>query len=435
MKVINNTPAAPAEGIASGETPVMETASVKEVHLDDDRKSISAGDKTILIVEDDVNLAKTYLMEARSSGFRVLVAMNGNDAVILAKKYLPSGIILDINLPKKNGWDVLKELKEFAETSRIPVHIVSSEDIAKSRSAEAGAVSVSTKPVTSESVQKILSSLDSAGASDSGRIFLFSDKEEHRAAMEEFLGQNGAQVVSLRPEISISEQLQNQEASAIILDVSSRKIKLQDVLKELQRVFAGKSVSVIILASAYLSPMDLKRIDAFKDSFQLKIVKSYSDVAEEVRLFFHYITKVDNQKILRPLVDSSRIMENRKILVVDDDEQNLFSIRKLLEVHKAKVMEAKNGREALEIFEKNPEIDLILMDVMMPVMDGYEATQEIRKMTIGKNIPIITLTAKSHPEEREKCLANGSSDFITKPLDADQLIGLIKVWLGNASKK
>jgi PAS domain S-box-containing protein len=417
------------------EVPAMEAEPVKEVYLDDDRKSIGSGDKTILIVEDDVNLAKAYMVEARSSGFRVLVAMNGNDAVILAKKYLPSGIILDINLPHKNGWEILKELKQFAETSRIPVHIVSSEDIVQSIGKEAGAVSVSTKPVTSESVQKILSSLDTVETPDSGRIFLFSDKEEHRAAMQEFLSSNGSEVKSLDTGFSLTEQLQNQEVSAIILDVSSRKVKIHEILKELQSVFSGNPVSVIILASSYLSSMDQKRIDAFKDSFKLKIVKSYSDVAEEIRLFFNYIVEAGNQKVLRPLVDSGRILENKKILIVDDDEQNLFSISKLLESHKAIVFQARNGREALDFLEKHTEADLVLMDVMMPVMDGYEAIQGIRKMDKGKSIPIITLTAKSHPEEREKSLSIGSSDFITKPLDADQLIGLMKVWLSNSLKK
>ncbi|MFN6037324.1 MAG: response regulator [Bacteroidota bacterium] len=408
--------------------------SVKEVNLDDDRKSINSGDKTILIVEDDVFLAKAYLSEARSKGFKVLVAMNGNDATILAKKYIPSGIILDINLPHKNGWEVLKEVKDFAETKHIPVHIVSSEDIEKKKGTEAGAVSVTPKPLSSEAMQKVLTSLESLSSEKTGKTFLLSDKDEHRVAMQEFLSETGVEVISVDLNQDLNAQLKGQEIAVIVLDVSSKKTKIAGILETISKDFSGKSISVIVLSSTYLSSVEQKRINNFKDQFNIKIVKSYSDIAEEINLFFNYIVKTDNPKKLIPLVNSAKLLENKKILVVDDDEQNLFSIGKLLETHKAIVVQARNGKEALEIFNSDPSIDTILMDVMMPVMDGYEATREIRNLPKGKNIPIITLTAKSQPDEREKCLKNGSSDFITKPLDADQLIGLIKVWLTNSSK-
>ena len=407
---------------------------VKEVNLDDDRKSINGGDKTILIVEDDVFLAKAYLTEARSKGFKVLVAMNGNDAVILAKKYIPSGIILDINLPQKNGWEVLKEVKDFAETKYIPVHIVSSEDIEKKKGTAAGAVSVTAKPLSSEAMQKVLSSLEKLSSQKTGKTFLLSDKEEHRIAMQDFLSETGIEVFSVDLNADINAQLKDQEISVIILDVASKKTKIAGILETLSKDFSGKSISVIILSSAYLSSLEQKRIDNYKDQFTIKIVKSYSDLAEEINLFFNYIVKTDGPRKLRPIVNSAKLLENKKILVVDDDEQNLFSIGKLLETHKATVVKARNGKEALDLFASDSGIDTVLMDVMMPVMDGYEATREIRNLPRGKNVPIITLTAKSQPDEREKCLKNGSSDFITKPLDADQLIGLIKVWLTNASK-
>ena len=396
---------------------------------EDDRNNIGKGDKSILVVEDDENLSRTYLREARASGFKVLVAMNGNDAIDLAEAFLPAGIILDINLPGKNGWKVLKELKDSPQTRQIPVHIVSSEDIERGKGLNAGAVSVSTKPFSREDLQKILHSVMPDSSPEDRKIYLFSDKEEHRAAMLEYLSEGAVNIELLHSDTSIPEQLTGRPLAALILDVSARRFKISALLEELKPAYGGKQIAIIILASGYLSTMEQRKLDAFADFFNIRIVKSYSGVAEELGLFFNYIVHSDKARVRRQLVNSSRIMENRKILVVDDDDQNLFSISKLLESQKAKVIHARNGKQAIEQFLADADIDLILMDVMMPVMDGYEATREIRKLPEGKQIPIITLTAKNQPDEREKCLANGSSDFVTKPLDADQLTGLIKVWL------
>jgi PAS domain S-box-containing protein len=405
-----------------------------EHKLDDDRDTIRSTDKTILIVEDDVYMARIFLQEARTKGFKVLVAMNGNDAVMLAKKYLPSGIILDINLPQKNGWEVLTEVKEFAETKFIPVHIVSSEDIERKKRNESGAVSVTTKPFTIEAMQKVLGSLEALSSEKSGKFFLISDKDEHRTAMQNFLSENSLDVEVVDLNQDISAQLKDKKISVIVLDLFSRKTKVSDIFETLSKDFSARALSVIVLMHSSPNSIELKRINNYKDHFNIRIVNSYSDVAEEINLFFNFIVKTDNPKKLRPLINPAKILENKKILLVDDDEHNLFSFQKMLEHHLAIVVQARNGKEAVDIFNSDTDFDMILMDVMMPVMDGYEATREIRNLPKGKNIPIITITAKSQPDEREKCIKNGSSDFITKPVDKDQLIGLMKVWLTNSSK-
>lgn len=402
---------------------------VVEVNLDDDRKSIHVKDKVILVVEDDLILAKTYLTEARNKGFKVLVALNGNDAVILAKKYHPTGIILDINLPYKNGWEVLKELKEFAETKDIPVQIVSSENIKAKEVSEAGAVGISPKPLTQEAIHHILGSLNVIAQDISGGILVVSDKNEHRIAMNNYLEDQGIKTDNLDLSTDIDHQLSGMNPTVVILDISFRKIKISEILKALSKHYSGKSLSVIILSSSYLSSVEQKRLEDYKQDFNIRIARNYSSVVAEIGLFFNYLTSSKKQKKLRPPIQNSKILKNRKIMIVDDDGQNLLSIRKLLEMNHAVVMEAKNGLEALEKFKSEDNIDAIIMDIMMPVMDGYEAIQAIRELPQGKTIPIITLTAKSQPEEREKCLLNGSSDFVTKPVDGDQLIRLIKVWL------
>ena len=402
---------------------------VTEVHLDDDRKLIHSSDKTILVVEDDIILAKTYMAEARAKGFKVLVAMNGSDAVILAKKYLPSGIILDINLPQKNGWEVLKEVKEFAETSHIPVHIVSSESIQLQQGSEAGAVGVSPKPLTHEAIQQVLKSLDFTQHHKGNKILVISDKSEHRQAMENYLVEQGIAADAVDTDKNLEIQLDKIKPSLVILDISMRKIKITDIMTILKKHYSGESISVIILSSGYLSPLEQKRLNDFKENFNIRIVRNYADIASEIGLFFNYLVSSKKERKMRPPIRSSKILENRSILIVDDDNQNLLSIGGLLEMQGAKVFKAKDGKEALEIFGGDSGIELIIMDIMMPVMDGYETMKELRELPHGKKIPIITLTAKSQADEREKCLKAGASDFISKPVDVDQLIGLAKVWL------
>lgn len=261
-----------------------------------------------------------------------------------------------------------------------------------------------------------------------------SDKEKQKIALLGFLNESGFEVDAFNPELGLPEKETCDAVTLIILDLHLKKTKIAGVLENLRAQFSGKNVSVIILSSTYLSSMEQKRIDSFQQYFTIKLLKSYSDIAEELRLFFSYLSGSSRRKNLKPLLKSAEIIADKKILIVDDDEQNLFSIGKLLKLHKAMVIEASNGKEAIDKFNEDGNISLILMDVMMPIMDGYEAVREIRKMPEGKNVPIITLTAKNQADEREKCLQNGSSDFITKPLDADQLISLIKVWLSQSNQ-
>jgi CheY-like chemotaxis protein len=191
---------------------------------------------------------------------------------------------------------------------------------------------------------------------------------------------------------------------------------------------------VIVLSNTYLSSLDIKRINQYNESFILKIVKSYSNIIDEMSLFLHYITKKEASIKMRPAIISAKALEKKKILLVDDDAENRFSIGKILEAQKAEVIHATNGKEAIDVWKNNKDISLILMDVMMPEMDGYEAIKEIRKLENGKNIPIISLTARTQADEREKCISSGASDYASKPIDADLLISLSKIWILNSDK-
>lgn len=403
--------------------------------VDDDRNLLEKKDKTILIVEDDIYFVKILQNSAKSRGYKVLVAVNGMEAVELAKKYIPTGIILDLHLPKKSGWEVLKELKEFAETKHIPVHIVSSQDLDSKTIRESGAIDFTNKPISDDNMQNVFRSLEEIASKETGKIALFSDKKEHALAMTQFLKERQIEITTFNPDVEMDASIVNGGFDAIILDMDTRKSKIPNLLEKLTKVLPNKLMPVIVLSNTYLSSLDVKRINHYNEAFILKIVKSYSSIIDEMSLFLHYITKKGEAIKMRPAVISAKTLEKKKILLVDDDAENRFSISKILEAQKAVVIQATNGKEAIDVWKSHKDISLILMDVMMPEMDGYEAIREIRKLDNGKNIPIISLTAKTQADEREKCINAGASDYASKPIDADLLISLTKIWILNNDKK
>ncbi len=411
-----------------------ENQAENAILVEDDRHDIKNGDKTILIVEDDILFVKIIQNSAKSRGYKVLIAVNGNEAVELAKKHIPLGIILDLHLPKKSGWEVLKELKDFAETKHIPVHITSSNDLDIKTIRESGAIDFTSKPFSEDNIQNVFRSLEEIASKKTGKIALFSDKKEHALAMTAFLKERQIEIISFTPDHEIDPSIWDNGFDSIIIDIDSRKSKIPNLLEKLTKVVPTTLMPVIVLSNTYLSTLDVKKINQFSDFFILKIVKTYSSIIEEMSLFLHYITKKDQTIKMRPAIISAKTLENKKILLVDNDAENRFSISKILEAQKAEVIHATNGKEAIDVWTKNHDIALILMDVMMPEMDGYEAIKKIRKLDNGKNIPIVSLTAKTQADEREKCINSGASDYASKPIDADLLISLIKIWILNSEK-
>lgn len=409
--------------------------SADEIIFNDDRSNLNINDKFILIIEDDEITAKVVQQAAKLRGYKTIVAINGAQGINYAKKYIPSGIILDINLPIKNGWDVIKEIKSFAETKNIPVHILSSENVDKNKSRIAGAIDFTAKPFTDDSLNNVFKTIENVIAGNTGKVLLFSDNEQHQQSMEFFLNEKQLDIILGAATESYTPTLTKQEIGAILIDIDFKKAKVSTLLEKLKSFYGGHSIPVIIFCNTYLSSLDQKRIHQYDDSFVIKIVKNYSSIADEIALFLNYMHKGNTQKIIKPAVIPAKLLENKKILIVDDDEQNRFSISKLLETNKAQVIHAKNGKEAVSLWQENKDVSVILMDIMMPEMDGYEATKEIRNLKDGIKVPIIALTGKTQADEREKCLKSGCSDYLTKPIDADFLMSLIKVWIMNSENK
>ena len=261
------------------------------VLVDDDRHLIEKKDKTILIVEDDIYFVKILQNSAKNRGYKVLVAVNGMEAVELAKKHIPTGIILDLHLPKKSGWEVLKELKDFAETKHIPVHIVSSQDLDSKITKESGAIDFTNKPISDDNMQNVFRSLEEIASKETGKIALFSDKKEHALAMTEFLKERQIEIITFTPDSEIDNSISKNDFDAIIIDVDTRRAKVSNLLEKLTKVLPNKLMPVIVLSNTYLSSLDVKRINHYHDAFILKIVKSYSNIIDEMSLFLHYITK------------------------------------------------------------------------------------------------------------------------------------------------
>jgi CheY-like chemotaxis protein len=284
-------------------------------------------------------------------------------------------------------------------------------------------------------MQNVFSSLEEIASKETGKVALFSDKKEHAMAMTAFLKERHIEITSFDPDEEIDPAIANNDFDAIIIDIDTRKAKIPNLLEKLTQVLPNKLMPVMVLRNTYFSSLDVKRINNYNDAFILKIVKSYSNIIDEMSLFLHYITKKDLAVKMRPAIISSKILERKKILLVDDDADNRFSISKILEAQKAIVIQASNGKEGIELWRNNKDISLILMDVMMPEMDGYEAIEQIRKHENGKNISIISLTAKTQADEREKSINSGASDYMSKPIDADLLISLAKIWILNSDKK
>jgi len=414
-------------------TTPLNYSNTNSVIIDDDRLSITKNDKTVLIVEDDEHFVKILQTSAKNRGYKVIIATNGNDAVSLAKQYIPGGIILDMHLPHKNGWEVLKELKEFAATKHIPVHIVSSEDLNTKSIKELGASDFTNKPISETHLQHLFESLEKIASKEHGQIALFSDRLEHGLAMNEFLKEQTIEVISFNPDDDLSASSLSINFDAIVIDIDARRAKVATLLEKLSKLIPNKLMPVIVLSNTYLSSLDLKRINQYNEFFILKIVKSYSSVIDEISLFLHYISK-HQTTTMRPAIIASKVLENKTILVVDDDYENRFSIGKILEAQKAHVIFATNWKEALEKWNTHSNISLILMDVMMPEMDGYETMREIRQFENGKQVPIISITARTQADERQKCIDSGASDYVSKPIDADLLVSLIRVWILNSNK-
>lgn len=403
--------------------------------IEDDRNNIQPGDRVILIIEDDTNFAKTLLSFTRKRDYKGIVAVRGDLGIEMANLYQPVAILLDIQLPVKDGWQVMEELKANPMTRPIPVHIMSSLEV-KKESLLKGAVDFINKPVALEHMKQIFSKLEEAFSRHPKKVLIVEENKQHAEALSYFLSN-----YNIHTEVAdnVSQSvgaLNKKEVDCVILDMGIPDKNAYETLDMIKKSQGLENLPIIIFTGKNLSKGEETRIKQYADSIVIKTAHSYQRILDEAGLFLHLVEESETDKMhkkansgkLGGLYD---VLSNKTVLIADDDVRNIFSLTKALEQHKMKVLAATDGKEALQLLKENPMVDVVLMDMMMPEMDGYETTREIRKTAAYKQLPVLAVTAKAMMGDREKCIAAGASDYISKPVDIDQLISLLRVWLYN----
>ncbi|RZL16143.1 MAG: response regulator, partial [Pedobacter sp.] len=414
--------------------PLPERFTVDHIPQDvvDDRNTILKGDKIILIIEDDTSFAKILLDFTRKRGYKGVVAVRGDVGIEMANLYQPVAILLDIQLPIKDGWQVMEELKSNAITKPIPVHIMSSLEV-KKESLLKGAVDFINKPVALEHMQQIFQKLEYALSRHPKKVLIVEENKQHAEALSYFLSN-----YSINTEVAgnVTEgigALKKKEVDCVILDMGIPDKSAYETLETIKKTEGLENLPIIIFTGKNLSKGEESRIKQYADSIVVKTAHSYQRILDEAGLFLHLVEEKASDTPKKPASERLgglyEVLNNKTVLIADDDVRNIFSLTKALEQHKMKVLAATDGKEALQLLKDNPEVDIVLMDMMMPEMDGYESTREIRKIPAYKQLPVLAVTAKAMMGDREKCIAAGASDYISKPVDIDQLISLLRVWL------
>ncbi|MGE5519426.1 MAG: response regulator [Candidatus Dadabacteria bacterium] len=400
--------------------------------LPDDRQSVANKDKTILIIEDDTAFAKALLEFTHQKGYKGLVAVRGDEGIQLARQYKPLGILLDLQLPVKDGWEVMEELKADPQTRHIPVHIMSSLE-ARKESLLKGAVDFINKPVAFEQMQDVFKRIEQVITKENKKVLIVEENSKHAKALALFLD-----TFDVNAEVSPSvnkgvDALKKDDVDCVILDMGIPDQHAYEILESIKKTPGMENLPIIIFTGKSLSKTEEAKIKQYADSIVVKTAHSYQRILDEVSLFLHLVeqnNKPDKQQSrYKRLGAMNEVLSHKKILIADDDVRNIFSLTKALEIHDMKVLSAVDGKEALLQLQEHPDVDVILMDIMMPEMDGYQAMQEIRKKPQYRNLPIIAVTAKAMTGDREKCINAGASDYISKPVDIDQLLSLLRVWL------
>lgn len=394
----------------------------------DDRDNVGKDDRTMLIVEDDTAFAKTLLDFTRKNGYKGIVSVRGDQAMNLALSYKPVGILLDIELPMKSGWEVMEELKSNSVTKHIPVHIMSSHKL-KRESLMKGAVNFLDKPAAYEQIPEVFRRIEHIISKESQKVLIIEDNPKHARALAYFLETN-----NINSEIKSEVQdgvtaLLDNTADCVILDMGIPDKQAYDILENVKKNPGLENLPVIVFTGKSLSMKEELKLKKYADSIVIKTAHSYQRMLDEVSLFLHLVEENKKNEKPRKVNILNNILHEKSILVVDDDVRNIYSLTKALESLKVNVLSAMDGKEALRMLDQNPEIDVVLLDMMMPNMDGYETATRIRKDKRFKNLPVIAVTAKAMTGDREKCINAGASDYITKPVDVDQLLSLLRVWL------
>jgi len=403
----------------------------REEHVADDRESIQPGEPVLLVIEDDPHYARILLGLARDKGFKGLVATKGATGLSLARQYQPTAISLDIFLPDMLGWTVLNQLKLDPALRHIPVQIVTLEE-ERQHGLSHGAFNYLLKEPTTAGLEAAFERLKQFTQPRTRRLLVVEDNEVEREAVVELLGYDDIDIATAGSGEAALNAMRRQPFDCVVLDLRLPDMTGFELLERVREDRALASVPVVVFTGKELAAEEQARLNSMAKSIVLKDVQSPERLLDETALFLHRVVTqlpAGKQAMLERLHNSSEVLRGRKVLIVDDDARNIFALTSVLENHEVEVVSATNGRQAIDILKGTPELEMVLMDIMMPEMDGYETMREIRRDPAFRTLPILALTAKAMKGDREKCLEAGASDYISKPVNTDQLLSLMRVWL------
>ena len=418
------------DGEQQANLPVLMAAQSEEV-VPDDRDEIAPGDNVLLIVDDDPHYARILMGLAHDKGFKAIVANRGQTALALAREHLPSAITLDVFLPDMLGWTVLNNLKLDEATRHIPVQMLSIEEERQHGLAH-GAFSYLVKPATTEDLEHALDRIRNYVRPHTKRLLVVEDDARERTSIVELLGHDDIEITAVGTGREAMRALMDRVFDCCVVDLRLPDMSGFELLETIQAEPALRGVPVVVFTGKELTDEDEQRLRAVAKSVVLKDVQSPERLFDETALFLHRVISdlpESKREMINRLHGSSDVLRGRKVLVVDDDARNIFALTTLLEQQGMEVHTATNGRQAIDAIQTADDLSVVLMDIMMPGMDGYQTMREIRADPRFRTLPILALTAKAMKGDREKCLQAGASDYIAKPVNTEQLLSLLRVWL------
>ncbi|HEY5258729.1 MAG TPA: response regulator, partial [Candidatus Baltobacteraceae bacterium] len=416
------------DGPDAAQLKVRERSEPPKVHAPDDRHSAEAGDRTLLIVEDDPTFANILAGFARERSFKAIVAHTAAEAIELARRFVPDAITLDLGLPDTDGWELLETLRRESATTDIPVHIISGDERGESI-AGFGTVAHLQKPVSEETLTAAFDTLLGLARVSARKVLVVEDDMTQLNAMVNLIGSGEMTVTAVTNANDALAALAVEPYDCVVVDLGLPDLAGDQLIERIRTDSATAHLPIIVYTARDLTRDDEARLRKISSAIVVKDGRAPERLLDELRFFLHRVESELTPSRRHVAGDRPESLSGRSVLIVDDDSRNIMALDAALSAYDMNVVSAEGGLEGIEALRNHPEIDIVLMDIMMPEMDGYETIRRIRGDERLREVPIVALTAKAMKGDREACIAAGASEYVSKPVDVDQLVALLRVWL------